>query len=81
MDTTRDRAAPWSAGRCRGNIANFLRARKPPKGYVGFGGRRTLVKGGTVRNALILQTHKGKFIGRTSKFAIVGKRAGGLRPR
>ena len=82
VDTTRDRGCSLvKRGRCPGNITNFLRAKNPPKGYVGFGGRRTLVKGGTVRNALILQTRRGKFVGRTSKFAIVGKRAGGLRPR
>ena len=38
------------------------------------------MKGGTFRNALILRTRRGKFVGKASKFAIVGKRAGGLRP-
>jgi hypothetical protein len=65
-------------GHCRGNIDNFLRARKPPKGYVGWGGRLSHVKGGTVRNSLILRTHKGRIIGRAGRFEILGKRAGGL---
>jgi len=60
-------------GRRNGRIDNFLRAINPPKGYVGFGGRRTLVKGGTVRNSLVVRDGR-KVIGRTNKFAIMGKR-------
>lgn len=83
VDVTRDRACSLARnGRCsRGDITNFLRAKNPPDGYVGFGSRKTRVKGGTVRNVLILRTRTGKFVGRTAKFAIVGKRAGGLRNR
>jgi hypothetical protein len=60
-------------GRCRGRIDNFLRARNRPPGYAGFGERPTRVKGGTVRNNLVLRTRQGKVIGRTSKMAVVGK--------
>jgi hypothetical protein len=65
----------------RGNIDNFLRARKPPVGYVGWGDRLSRVKGGTVRNNLVLRTRSGKVIGQAQRFEIVGKRAGGLRNR
>lgn len=82
VDTTIDRNCSLDRrGRCRGLITNFLRAKNPPKGYVGFGGRRTLVKGGTARNFLVIKKRTGKLVGSTHKFAILGKRAGGLRPR
>jgi hypothetical protein len=68
-------------GPCRGRIDNFLRARNAPNGYVGFGGRPTRVKAGTLRNVLVLRTAKGKVIGKAGKFAVMGKRAGGLRSR
>ena len=68
-------------GRCNGRIDNFLRAAtKPPKGYIGFGARRTPVRGGTVRNNLVLRDG-GKVIGSTNRFAIVGKKAFRLRSR
>ena len=63
-------------GRCRGRITNFLRSRNHPAGYAGFGERRTRVKGGTVRNHLVLRTRQGKVIARTSKLAVVGKIGG-----
>jgi hypothetical protein len=66
-------------GRCNGRITNFLRAKNPPRGYLGFGGRRTQVKGGTARNSLILMTRKGNVIGRASTFAIVGNKVGRIR--
>jgi hypothetical protein len=80
VDMTHDRNCKLvNRGVCRrGNIRNFLRAANPPKGYVGFGNRRTRVVGGTFRNSLILKTRRGKFVAKTSKFAIVGRRAGGL---
>ena len=80
VDFTLDRnCALVNNGFCRrGDIRNFLRANNPPKGYVGFGNRRTRVHGGTFRNSLILMTRGGKVIDRTSRFAIMGKRAGGL---
>jgi hypothetical protein len=80
VDTTHDRnCALVNNGFCRhGDIRNFLRATNPPKGYVGFANRRTHVKGGTFRNSLTLKTKGGKVVARTSKFAIMGKRAGGL---
>lgn len=83
VDVTQDRKCGRvrNAPCRRGNIDNFLRARTPPDGYVGFGERRTRVKGGTVRNSLILRTRSGKVIGRAHRFEIVGKRAGGLRDR
>jgi hypothetical protein len=82
VNVTQDRkCARVRNGRCRENIDNFLRAKNPPAGYVGFGERRTRVKGGTVRNTLVLKTRKGKVIGRAHRFEIVGKRAGGLRNR
>ncbi|MFL6003893.1 MAG: hypothetical protein ACJ72P_13900 [Nocardioides sp.] len=80
VDRTLDRnCALVGNGFCRrGQIRNFLRAANPPKGYVGFGNRRTRVVGGTLRNSLILQTKRGKVVAKTSKFMILGKRAGGL---
>lgn len=60
-------------GNCNGRITNFLRAVNPPQGYVGFGERRTLVRGGTVRNSLVVRDG-GNVIGQTNRFAIVGKR-------
>jgi hypothetical protein len=80
VDRTLDRNCKMvNRGVCRrGNIRNFLRAANPPKGYVGFGNRRTRVVGGTFRNSLILKTRGGKVVDKTSKFAILGKRAGGL---
>ncbi len=81
MDLTQDRkCSRVRNGRCRrGNIDNFLRAVNPPKGYVGWGTRLSRVRGGTVRNNLVLRTRQGRVIGRASRFEIVGKRAGGLR--
>lgn len=82
VDVTQDRkCARVPNGRCREHIDKFLRARTPPDGYVGFGSRKTRVKGGTVRNTLILRTRSGKVIGRAHRFEIVGKRGGGLRDR
>jgi hypothetical protein len=80
VDMTQDRSCHLRRqARCGGLIDNFLRARVAPKGYIGPGAARlTRVKGGTVRNSLILRTGNGKVIGRTSKFEIVGKRAGKL---
>jgi hypothetical protein len=80
VDMTHDRnCALVNNGFCRhGDIRNFLRAANPPKGYVGFANRRTRVVGGTFRNSLILKTRRGHFVAKTSKFAIMGKRAGGL---
>lgn len=63
-------------GTCNGPIDNFLRAKNHPPGYAGFGGRRTLVRGGTVRNDMVLMTRRGKVIGRTNKFVIIGQKAG-----
>jgi hypothetical protein len=79
VDVTHDRNCSVARkGRCRGNIDNYLRATRHPKGYIGFGQRKTRVKGGTVRNFLVLRTAKGKFIGKTAKFRVVGKKAGRL---
>jgi hypothetical protein len=75
VDFTVDRPCSLERrGRCNGRITNFLRAQNPPKGYVGFGGRRTLVKGGTERNRLVVRIAGGNVIGQTSRFAITGKR-------
>jgi hypothetical protein len=62
-------------GLCRGRIDNFLRARNHPEGYAGFGERLTRVKGGTFRNNLVLTTRRGKFLGKTGKFAVLGQKA------
>jgi hypothetical protein len=80
VDTTHDRNCKLvNRGVCRhGDIRNFLRAANPPKGYVGFGNRRTRVVGGTFRNSLILKTRRGHVVAKTSKFMVLGKRAGGL---
>jgi hypothetical protein len=79
-DRTLDRNCKLvNRGVCRrGNIRNFLRAPNPPKGYVGFANHRTRVVGGTFRNSLILKTRRGKFVAKTSKFSVMGKRAGRL---
>ena len=75
VDFTVDRACSRKRnGTCNGFITNFLRATNPPKGYVGFGGRRTLVTGGTVRNDLVLRTEAGDVIGQTDQIAVLGKR-------
>jgi hypothetical protein len=81
VDFTRDLACSVERrGRCNDRITNFLRStsKKTPKGYIGFGGRATPVRGGTVRNSLILRTAKGKVIGHTARFAVTGRRAGRL---
>lgn len=64
-------------GICKGGLTNFLRAKNHPKGFAGFGGRRTTVRGGTFRNNLVVMTRHGKVIGRTNKFNIIGQKAGG----
>jgi hypothetical protein len=80
VDFTVDRNCSLAKnGRCRGRIDNFLRAKRHPDGYIGRGGRRTHVVGGTVRNFLQLRTADGQVLGRTGRFAIMGKRAGGVR--
>jgi hypothetical protein len=74
VDFTRDRfCSTQRGGTCGGMIGNFLRSTNPPKGYVGFGGRRTLVTGGTVRNDLVLRSG-GTVIGQTDQIAVMGKR-------
>jgi hypothetical protein len=76
VDLTIDRFCSLERnGPCHGKIDNFLRARNQPKGYVGFGGRRTRVQGGTFRNNLVLMSRKGKVIGRTNKFVVIGQKA------
>jgi hypothetical protein len=80
VDFTVDRHCSLErGGPCNERITNFLRARRHPAGYAGFGGRRTLVKGGTVRNSLVLKARKGKVIGRTNRCAIVGDKIGNVR--
>ena len=64
-------------GACKGGLTNFLRAKNHPKGFAGFGGRRTTVRGGTFRNNLVVMTRHGKVIGHTKKFTIIGQKAGG----
>lgn len=74
VDFTSDRFCSLDRkGRCSQRIDNFLRSNNPPKGFVGWGGHKTKVHGGTFRNAVVLRDG-GKVIGRTSKFAILGKR-------
>jgi hypothetical protein len=75
VDFTSDRACSRKrTGTCNGFITNFLRATNPPKGYVGFGGRRTLVRGGTFRNDMVVRTDTGVAIGQTDRIAVLGKR-------
>ena len=75
VDFTVDRnCATTRGGTCgSGMIDNFLRSTNPPKGYVGFGGRRTLVTGGTVRNDMVVRSG-GAAIGQTDQIAVMGKR-------
>jgi hypothetical protein len=61
-------------GSCDGRIDSFLRSTNPPKGFVGFGGRRTEVTGGTFRNSLVLKTSGGSVLGSTDRFAVLGDR-------
>ena len=75
VDFTSDRICSRKRkGTCNGFIDNFLRAKNPPQGYVGFGGRRTLVTGGTFRNDMVLRTGGGDVIGQTDRIAVLGKR-------
>jgi hypothetical protein len=79
VDVTHDRnCSVVRKGRCRGDIDKWLRGTRHPKGYIGFGQRKTRVKGGTVRNFLVLKTTKGKFLGKQAKFRVIGKKAGRL---
>lgn len=80
VDFTVDRACALERrGRCNDRIDNFLRTTAtPPRGYVGFGGRATPVRGGTVRNSLVVRTADGQVIGETDRFAVLGRRAGRL---
>ncbi len=74
VDLTIDRPCSTERrGRCFGKITNFLRAVNPPKGYVGFGGRRTRVRGGTERNSFVVRDG-GRVIGSTNRIAVMGKR-------
>jgi hypothetical protein len=83
VDFTRDLGCSVKrAGRCNERIDKFLRSTaKTPKGYIGFGGKATTVRGGTERNSLILRTADGTVIGQTDKFVIMGRRAGRLARR
>ena len=83
VDFTRDRRCSIErGGACEGRITNFLRAAiPPPKGYLGFGGRRTPVLGGTVRNDLVLSSADGTVIGSTDRFAVMGRRISRLANR
>ena len=80
VDFTVDRnCAMKRGGACgSGMIDNFLRSTNPPQGYVGFGGRPTLVTGGTVRNDIVVRSGGGA-IGQTDRIAVMGKRF--FRPR
>jgi hypothetical protein len=75
VDFTVDRlCATKRGGTCgSGMITNFLRSTNPPQGYVGFGGRRTLVTGGPVRNDMVVRSG-GAAIGQTDQIGIMGKR-------
>jgi hypothetical protein len=64
-------------GPCRGRIDNWLRSTRPRAGYLGAGEVPTRVTGGDVRNSVILRTRRGRLLGRTRQFAVVGKVAPG----
>lgn len=64
-------------GPCQGRIDNWLRSRSPRVGYLGRGEVATRVTGGTKRNELVLRTRRGRIIGQTSRFAVLGKLASG----
>jgi hypothetical protein len=77
VDFTADRNCSLRRnGRCRGDIGHFLRSRSPQIGYLGAGERRTRITGGRARNSLILRAPNGRIIGRTSRFAVLGKTRG-----
>lgn len=64
-------------GGCQERIDTWLRSRRPRAGYVGRGDVPTRVVGGTVRNELVLRARGRGVIGRTRRFAVVGKVAAG----
>lgn len=64
-------------GACPGRISTWLRSTDPTAGHLGGGEAATTVVGGRVRNRLVLLTRRGRVIGRTNRFAILGKVAPG----
>lgn len=64
-------------GPCRGRIDDWLRSTRSRVGYLGAGEVPTRVTGGEVRNNLILRARGGRLLGRTNRFAVVGKVAAG----
>jgi hypothetical protein len=69
--------APGAGARCSAKMTNWLRSTSAPVGYLGNSVALTTVKGGTLRNDLVLLNSKGQKIGRTARFAIMGKLADG----
>jgi hypothetical protein len=63
-------------GRCEGLVANFLRSKPATRGYLGGGETESRVTGGTRRNRLVL-LRRGRVVGRTNQFAVMGKVAPG----
>ena len=69
--------APGANARCAAKMTNWLRAVGAPVGSLGNSVSLTTVKGGTFRNNLVLLNSKGKRLGSTARFAIMGQLADG----
>jgi hypothetical protein len=80
VNETQDLGCAMEAGanaRCAAKMTNWLRAVGAPLGYLGNSASLTKVRGGTLRNNLVLLNSKGRKIGSTARFAIMGQLADG----
>ena len=80
VNQTQDPGCALEAGadaRCSAKMTNWLHAVGAPVGWLGNAASLTKVRGGTMRNNLVLLNSKGQKIGSTSRFAIMGKLADG----
>jgi hypothetical protein len=69
--------APGANARCAAKMTNWLRSTSAPLGYLGNSASLTTVRGGTLRNNLVLLNGKGQKLGSTARFAIMGQLAPG----
>ena len=83
VNLTQDPTCAQASGanaRCSAKMTNWLWSTAAPVGYLGNGARMATVKGGTLRNNLVLLNSKGQKIGSTARFAITGKLVDGGAP-